>query len=190
MRAHVVCDKIKPRPLLTAGRPKKSLAVARRTQPLTTRAGMLQYGVPPLEILASWIACRMGNWGARQMWRKQGPCYGCCYFLTHTLALALAPALALCLVLIYFYFYFHFFLFFHPLFFLWRVSVCCVLINSTQSGTGDEHMRCMYVGIVCIHPQTAKLRCTRKKISLALPIARPPRQVVESDCALCWPEAC
>lgn len=68
--------------------------------------------------------------------------------------------------------------------FLWRVSVCCVLITSIQSGTGGKHMRCMYVGIACIcntgcwlarqHPQTAKLRYTRKKISLALPIARPP----------------
>ncbi|UKZ65178.1 uncharacterized protein TrAtP1_006373 [Trichoderma atroviride] len=38
-------------------------------------------------------------------------------------------------------------------------------------------------------PQRPKLRCIRKKISLALPIARP-RQVVESDCALCWPEVC
>lgn len=121
----------------------------RRTQPLTTLACIL-WG-PPLEKLAS----RMDNWvhsrcGADRV-----------RFLASTLFPAAISPLVLCYGI--------------------ACLLCRVLISPTQSGSDDGHMP-MY-SLFTRHrllvgspkqPQRAKLRCIRKKIILALPIARPP----------------
>lgn len=114
MRPHVVYDKIKSRPLPTAGRLYSSFGAASHTA--TDDSGLHIMWSPTARNMCITDGPSDGQLGARQMWRKQGLLsYFLCSALFSLLALVLCCVMIVCL--------------------LGRV-----LISPTQSGPDDGHM--------------------------------------------------